>query len=373
MGSTTESSQTLVFDFGSAFLRGGFAGDPVPLRSLPTTVVHYLNDGEEVNEFGDQWIGRNLPNVEVTSMINEDGSLADTDNLITYIDITYSSLGVEPSETYALFTQPTHLGRKGIDHWRESITSVGFEFGKHISIDFVYDAPLTCYAHCVHTGLVVDFGWSAMRVVPVYEGYPLMRSLRIGSGGLSLSRQLLEHIERDGRSLALSVKNPSDTQRDFCQRQMLADIVKSKLQFPQKKSTDIMNSIYYMYQRIPLDVEEAIIPVGVSVFDLSNPESIPNLLKSSLESLDKPLREKMSQNVCLSGGFSTLKGFNSELLRTSSHPIRIVPPGSITAAGNFCVWTGGSILGSHSIPSTTAITREEYDEYGANILRTKCL
>jgi actin beta/gamma 1 len=110
-------------------------------------------------------------------MIDGTGNLVDSELFSWFFHWTERAcLNVDAAEHPAPVTQPTHLSRQpeSFDRWRMSLCETLFEFACHPGVCLEYHSDLSCCVHEAHTALVLDFGRSCLRVVPVIEGKSLV-------------------------------------------------------------------------------------------------------------------------------------------------------------------------------------------------------
>ncbi|KAL1958073.1 hypothetical protein VTO42DRAFT_5113 [Malbranchea cinnamomea] len=105
-------------------------------------------------------------------------------------------------------------------------------------------------------------------------------------------------------------------------------------------------------------------------------QTIPELIKASLNQVDVDIRPHLLGNVVVTGASSLLFGFterlNTELQTMYPSPrIKISAPGN-TAERKFGSWIGGSIVASLGTFHQMWISKKEYDEHGPNIVEKRC-
>ncbi|CAN8101458.1 unnamed protein product [Discula destructiva] len=111
-------------------------------------------------------------------------------------------------------------------------------------------------------------------------------------------------------------------------------------------------------------------------YRLGKHQTIPSMIKQSLEQVDVDLRPHLLGNIVVTGATSLLNGFNDRLFAelTNMYPgtkVRISAAG-LTSERRFGSWVGGSILGSLGSFHQMWISRKEYEENGANIVEKRC-
>lgn len=100
----------------------------------------------------------------------EHGVVRNWDDITHVWDYTfYEKLGIDPSESKVLLTEPPLNPTKN----REKMLEIMFEKYNFKSAYVAIQAILTLYAQGLLTGVVLDSGDGVSHIVPVYEGYSL--------------------------------------------------------------------------------------------------------------------------------------------------------------------------------------------------------
>ncbi len=109
---------------------------------------------------------------------------------------------------------------------------------------------------------------------------------------------------------------------------------------------------------------------------LAKNQTIPELVRAAVSSVDVDLRPLLLSNVVVTGSTSLLNGFNDRLNNelTAIWPgVRIkIHAAGLTSERRFGAWIGGSILASLGTFHQMWISRAEYDENGAGIVEKRC-
>lgn len=413
-------SNSLVYDFGSNSIQLGFAGDAQPLYSIPSSACQREKDGDTFIEFGDSWLQKKYDGIEVMQIIDDNGTLADKNLLASFFDWTYQScLNVDPLDHPILVTQPSHLipQRTYYDQWREAICESAFDFAQHPALCFEHDSVLACFSRAAHTALVVDFGWSCIRVVPILEGQPILKSINISkAGGCQLCSILLECLRKnslsnpsrmvplggqipqmiptifDGNSNLITCINvdneniPTQSQQRYCTKFQLQDMIKSCLFFQQQlQPKDEQNQyVYYMPNHEAVNLKDEIQYISHILISpqktIQGIKTVPECIYSSINNNNTPadVRRQLWTNIVPSGGLSMLPGLYAELesqankLKPPNYTAKVIPPNNRLTGGSNSVWVGGSILASLDNFTDFCITKEEWEENGPNILNSKC-
>ncbi|KAK8882456.1 hypothetical protein M9Y10_045098 [Tritrichomonas musculus] len=421
-------TNSLVYDFGSNSIQLGFAGDAQPLYSIPSSSCQRPKDGDIYIEFGDSWLQKKYEGIEIKQIISDNGTLADKNLLASFFDWTYQScLSVDPVEHPILVTQPSHLALQTsfYDQWRKDICESAFDFAGHPSLCFEHDSVLACFSRAASTAIVVDFGWSCIRVVPILDGQPILKSLSLSkTGGCQLCSLLLGCLKKntlsnpanrmvpigaqipqlsnnyrpniffDDNNLITSVNIdneniPTPTQQQYCTKFLLQDMIKSCLSFPSQmqQKEEPGQYIYYMPNREPIDLKDEVQYLSHVLTDQLKPQemiqsgikSVPECIYASINNNNTPadVRRQLWKNIVTSGGLSMLQGFCAKLellasaIKPQNYTAKVIPPKNPLTGGSNTVWVGGSILASMDNFTEFCITKEEWEENGESILNTK--
>merc|ERR550514_2287754 len=120
-------------------------------------------------------------------------------------------------------------------------------------------------------------------------------------------------------------------------------------------------------------------PEGIFNPDLvqegSEAEGMHALANKSLKECDIDIRTDLMSNVILSGGTTMYEGLPDRLQKEldALAPKRDMVKIIASADRYYSVWTGGSTLVSLSTFESQWITKEEYEENGAEIVHRKCV
>lgn len=100
------------------------------------------------------------------------------------------------------------------------------------------------------------------------------------------------------------------------------------------------------------------------------------VVQKSILACDVDMRRELYGNLIVCGGTTLMQGFTERLNRelTTLAPLQKL---KIIASNNsieksFSVWLGGSILGSLGSFQQMWVSKEEFGEYGRNIVERKC-
>ena len=100
-----------------------------------------------------------------------------------------------------------------------------------------------------------------------------------------------------------------------------------------------------------------------------------DLSVASIQDCDVDIRMDLYGNIILSGGTTLYPGLPDRLEMEVDKKCPQQGSVKIIASADryYCVWTGGSTLSSLSTFESQWITKEEYEENGAEIVHRKCV
>lgn len=335
--STDEGIIPVVVDSGSCSCRVGFAGDDNPKVIQVATKVCGKNDKAPIQR----------------------GHVVDWERLellwweaLTHKDVRYV-------DSPLLFTEAPVTP----NYDRERTTQIAFESFNAPAAYLSNQAALALYAAGKTTGLVLDIGHGVTHTIPVLEGsniYPGVFSTDVA--GEDLTEYLQKLIRR----------------RSHC------DLLKEKLCEVSLTPEKIESSPIVKYT---LPDGEGIV-IGGERFQCPEALFKPGLLKKEVECLaiqdavyhsvqrcDRDSRREMYANIVLAGGSSMFRNLETRLTRElstiaqSSFKINVSAP---PEGGKYSSWLGGAILASLSTFQKMWITKQEYNEWGPNIVHRKC-
>ncbi|KAA3465719.1 actin-related protein 3-like isoform X1 [Gossypium australe] len=359
------SRPTVVIDNGTGYSKMGFAGNVEPCFNQPTVVA--LNDSY-LNQ------SRASTKLNMAAQYSA-GVMADLDFFIG----DEALLRSRASNTYTLSYPINHGQVEDWDamerYWQHS----GYTTSK-----------------CEMTGVVVDVGEGATRVVPVADGYVIgscIKSIPIAGQDVTLFIQELmrERGEKmppeDSFEAARKVKEMycytcSDIVKEFNKHDKEpAKFIKQWRGIRLKTGAPYACDIGYERFLGP----EVLFSPEIYTSEYITP--LPALIDKCIQSAPIDTRRALYKNIVLSGGSTMFKDFHRRLQRdlkkvvdarvqaaTAHHGGDIkAKPVEVHVVSHpiqrFAVWFGGSVLASTPEFFEACHTKAEYEEHGASICR----
>lgn len=380
MNFNDDEVRPIVIDQGSGIIKSGFGGDDAP-RSIFSTVIgrpksqSCKHNPMTVFVVDDFYIGddaqsrRGILSIEYPI---EHGIVTNWDDMERiWKHIFFNELSAHPSEHPVLLTEPPLNPTFN----REMMAKIMFEKFETPGLYVSNQGLLSCYASGRGSALMVDIGDGVTHIVPVYEGQCLLPAIRrVDFAGRDLTTYLqtilhergLDFITGSEIEIVREIKEKlCYVANDFNEELLKADCssqVEKSYELPDGHVVTLGNERF----RCP---EMLFQPVKDISF-----EGIHKLILSSIMACDIDVRKHYYTNVIISGGSTMFPGFQDRLEKEFKAIIPKSMISKIVAAPErkFYAWIGGSIVSSLSTFQSWWVTKQEYEEFGPDIVNRKC-
>ncbi len=349
------------------------------------------------------------------------------------LDHTYNQrLNVRSTEQPLLMGEVAYNTKES----REKLTQLVFEKLQVPAFFVVKNPVLTCFAFGKSNALVVDSGAYGTCVTPVLDGITLNKGItRNTFGGNQISEDILKLLQSKNVNVKANYMferkkvaqgkyqinyhdfpNTSESYRHFAMRSVADDVKESVfklLDFPLDRQAQTTLETYILNNDETIEVGEERFSIPERLFQpstilerqqqqhqlqqqnpllITNPDS--NLLENvkavhllaneSIQRCDTENRKELYNNVILTGGNTLFPGFAKRFENELAHKLnsRIKAPlhstnlpvesKNIAWESKCSAWIGGSILASLGTFQQMWISKQEFDEHGANIIMRKC-
>jgi actin len=350
-----DAASSLVFDNGSCHITAGFAG------GNPRTVFRNHVGHKKTEPSGKLYVGCEIKETEFDDydLLRpiQRGIVQNWDDLEKIWNHTfYNELRAAPEEHHVFHSVSNYWSSAD----KEKLGEIMFETFNVPSFFVLDDATLATLELAKSSSLSLICGEDRIRCVPVYQSSPLLRSMRTAEfGGLNLTnytQQLLQdQLPNASIRLAEEVKRQAIVPLNF------------EEQLREHKT-------YQLDDGQVIQVNDAIVRCGEALFQPSlfgsDQPSITKLVLSSLAACNQEIQSDL-MSVVISGQTS----FQGIAERLQNELARSYPKMRVYAnpERRYAVWIGGSIVASTKMWKDLRVKREEYDEYGSNIVTRKCM
>ena len=257
---------------------------------------------------------------------------------------------------------------------REKMTQLMFETFYVPKFYIANPATLSIYAVGKFTGLVVDLGDGISQFNPIIDGYPINKIIIQKLGGRDLTEYMFQKIQENVLSFNISASKE------------IAKNIKEKICYVALDFEDENKSIEPFDYELPdgthlIPKEQRVICPEI----LFNPEiigieiniyNIGETCNNLIQKCDINYRKDFYNNIVLSGGTSMFNGLPERLAKEvkvyAPYPMKEEVKVIDSLCRKYAAWIGGSTLSSISAFDENWITKDEYEEYGVNIVHKKC-
>jgi len=295
------------------------------------------------------------------------------------------------------------------------MAEIAFESFDVPAVFLAKSAVMTSFASGRPTALVLDSGGSVTRVVPVYEGYILGKSItKQALAGQHLSEVIAADLEHRGITI---------TPRFMVKTKEVVDAGQPAKMISHNRVGTTPSFYRAMKMRVIDEFKESVCQTFESTYDEAQVSVRPNksfefpdgynlsfgkerydypeimfqpnkfwpdhisgvpegalgvheLIRQSINACDIDLRPHLLHNIVLSGGNTLFSNFSDRV----HYEIAVALPNAkirIHAAGNsaerkYGAWLGGSILASLGTFHQLWVSRKEWEEQGFSVVEKKC-
>jgi len=370
------ANQPVVIDNGTGIMKAGFAGDESVKAVFPSYVGRtkhmrvMATDKVEGNTFVGQR-AEELRGILTLKYPMSHGIVEDWNDMELIWRHIYSEMKLNTEEHPVLLTEAALNPRKN----REKAAEIFFETFGCPALFVSAQAILSLYASGRTTGVVLDSGDGVTHAVPVYEGFALPHAvMRADVAGRDVTEHLMLQLRRTGHVFHTSAER--EVVRQIKEQECYVAFNRQKEeQVEHEKTSAQQNFRLPDGTQIALGAERFRAPEILfhpNLIGLEYP-GIHELLSYSINRADLDLRMTLFSSIVLSGGSTMFAGFGDRLL----HEVRKLAPKDIKIRisappeRKFSTWIGGSVLASLATFKKMWVSKEEYDEYGKEILHRK--
>lgn len=363
----------LVVDNGSGVLKAGYAGEDAPRFILPAVVgrprIPQVVSGTDAR---DVLVGEEAQSRRGVLSLRypiHHGVVVDWDDMERIWHHMFDNeLRVAPEEQPALFTEAPLNPREN----RERMVQCLFETFRLPSLYVAIQGVMSLYAAGRTTGVTLDIGDGVTHTVPVYDGYAFPHGiLRLELAGRELTEFMMRELAKKG--LPFSTTAEREIARDL--KEQLCYVASD---FEGEVRSAQPAKVYELPDGTEVQVGDEAFRVPESLFRPAligrDGGGVHEVLQQSVVQCDVDVRRDLYGNVVVSGGTTMLPGFQERLVKELTGVVPAAAKINISAPPErkYSVWIGGSILSSLSTFQSMWITRQEYEEHGAEIAHRKC-
>lgn len=355
------SDPTLVLDFGSGFVKAGFAGQDAPSIVFPTVIGKVRHTKAAGSTQTGSLIGENaLSSSEVTLRYPiERQTITNWNDFYSISDFIFQNLQIKPENVNILVSKP--LGN--FSEQLEKMTEYYLETQRALSVTYISSATLSLLSTGRVTGIVAECGSGVTNIIPVFESFGLEHA-RITSnlGGQDVDaflRIMLKKIgmmENDNTAVN-EVKEQLCYVRESSDAPILEDV---SYELPSGTLLKIGQERY-------LGPEVLFDPKLNEVSGTGLSDS----LTTSLNRCDVYLQKDLLENVIISGGSTMFPGISLRVQNDLNRQLKAQSRVIAAPERKFAAWVGGSIFGSTPVFEQFQIKKVDWDTQRDTVFRQK--
>jgi len=374
--------KNIIIDNGSGMIKAGFSGDNQPSVKFPSIVGRPRSKQQMLGvEAKDEYIGDEAQKMRGVLNLNypiESGIVTNWDDMEKVWEYCFSNeLRVDASEHKVLLTEAPRNPKAN----REKMTQLMFETFQCMGLYVAIQAVLSLYSNGRTTGMVVDSGDGVTHTVPVFEGFQIPHAVKKNFiAGRAITDHMVGLLNLDGinaqggesawKQIVISVKEATC----FVSLDPEADKAKAGESTELTKNYELPDGQVIAVNTPRFLAPEALFDPGL-IKEGDEALGMHDMAFASIQDCDVDIRMDLYGNIILSGGTTLYPGLPDRLEQEVDK--KCPQSGSVKIIASqdryYSVWTGGSTLSSLSTFESQWITKEEYEENGAEIVHRKCV
>jgi len=374
--------KNIIIDNGSGVIKAGFAGDNQPSVKFPSIVGRPRTKSAMIGvESKSEYIGdeaQKMRGVLNLSYPIESGIVTNWDDMEKVWEYAFSNeLRVDPSEHKCLLTEAPKNPKAN----REKMTQLMFETFQVQGLYVAIQAVLSLYSNGRTTGMVCDSGDGVTHTVPVFEGFSIPHAVKKNYiAGRAITDHLVNLLTADGisaqggesawKQIVIGIKEKTC----FVSLDVEADKAKAAESTELTKNYELPDGQIVAINTPRFLAPEALFDPGL-IKEGDEALGMHEMSFASIQDCDVDIKMDLYGNIILSGGTTLYQGLPDRLEAEVDKKCPNTGSVKIIAAQDryYSVWTGGSTLSSLSTFESQWITKEEYEENGAEIVHRKCV
>ena len=235
---------------------------------------------------------------------------------------------------------------------------------------FGYQPSLSLFSLSSTIGVVLESGDGVSQICSIIDGYSIPCSfIRYNFGGNDVNEYLRQALKKKGIELI------SDTEKLLLHEIKIKHVL---CQIAETKSEEERSSTYRLPDSRVIEIDNNEYSASNVMFNPSlvgkNYLGLHQMVATCIEKVNLEYREKLCNNIKLTGGNSSMKNFN-QVMHTQLQDILPKNKGiSIKVNTINCTissWNGGNIITELGIFKDLLVTKKEWDEQGKDIVHKK--
>jgi actin len=370
----SEYSQHIVIDNGESTIKAGLNGENAPRIVIPNVLGYSKNNFLNIIEDKDKFY------VGYEALLNSscldlkypmrNSKLSANEMEKIWSHIFYNELKVKPENHNVFLTESLFNSTKE----RQEMAEIMFEKFSVFNIHIEPQPVMTLYSTTKTTGLIVESGEGMTQIVPIFEGYLIKNGIKSNNlAGNLVTKYFMNKIADELKIFNLA--NPLTIAKKIKEKyaevrlddKPIQERNETSFQLPDGNSIEVKNEKY--------EIPEILFDPAKFDIDL---KSIQEMIFDSIGEVDMNLRNSFLNNIILGGGNTMINNF-PERLRSELNKIFKFPEEKNLVKINaqnermYSAWIGASVVCSISNFQHMWISKNDYEEEGANIINKKSI
>jgi actin len=372
----TDYSVHIVIDNGESTIKAGFNGENAPRVAIPTVIGNSKNNSINIIDDKEKfYIGNdallNSPCLNLDYPIkNSKLNSAQMEKIWSHV--FYNELKVKPENHNVFITESLFNSNKE----RQEMAEVMFEKFSIFNIHIEPQPVMTLYSTTKTSGLIVESGEGMTQIVPIFEGYLVKNGIRANNlAGNMVTKHFLKSI--DNRLKPFNLSNPMLIAKKIKEKysQVKIDDKYISSDRNQSESFELPDGNFIEIKNEKFDIPEILF--DPSNFDLDL-QPIQQMIADSIKEVDLNLRNSFLNNIVLGGGNTMINNFPERLKKELNNIYKFSDEKNsikINAQNErmYSAWIGASVVCSISNFQHMWISKNDYEEEGANIINKKSI
>jgi len=361
-----KSNPPLIFDIGTSQCKIGFARKDCSLI-FPTVVGKAMN-GEII--LGSEAVVK--PMKERIRPLDK-GTINDMESIQAIFDYSFKQLGTtSDSQPVVLADSPYNSSKQ-----RFQLVQMMFETFNVPSLYMDYQSAFSLYSSGQQSGVILEIGDGITQIIPIIAGCALKHGMfsrkLAGSDVTEYLQNILEYKDPTSNLQCKKyIRHIQKIKEENCY--IAYDYQNEYDQLLKSKRKEIFaqgGEIVYLREQM-IEAPELLFNPGLNS---SQEEGIHEILNNQIKnaSQKEEVRAILYDNIFLSGGTTSFKGFEERLLKElqTLEPHRTISIFSLPNPSQ-TVWRGASIINTLDSFQTLFVSQQEYREKGTKIINEKC-
>jgi len=372
-------AKTVIIDNGSGMVKAGIAGQDAPTSVFPAVVG--VPKGQSVMQVQqkDCYIGdeaNQKRGILTLSYPIEAGIVNSWDNMEKVWQHTlYTELRVEPGDIHGLLLTEAPLNPKAN---REKMTQIMFETFNIQRLYVAIQAVMSLYSAGRTTGLVVDAGDGVSHTVPVYEGFSVPHAVKKMDIAGRVLTMFMQKLLQESINETFTSSAELEIVKAIKEKVSLVAMDYDTELADAKKSSNLDYQYELPDKRVITIKGETRLNCPELLFkpDLNGKTvlAMHMLAWNSVQESDIDIRKDLLKNIILSGGSTMYQNLPERMKKEIEGQAPAGADVKVIAGADrkYAVWKGASTLASLSTFADKWVTKEDYEEHGAEVIHRKC-